>query len=99
MLCMKKINKIPLLTLRYFVLLLIPVFFFKIYPYLAMKYPLLGEHTSPREWQRPGVRVFDGVIFPLLLGARINEKFLQSSITYNFKNTTFSCVNPVVATW
>ena len=49
MLCMKKKpNIIPLLTLRYFVLLLIPAFFFKIYPYLTTKYPLLGEHTSPQ---------------------------------------------------
>ena len=47
MLCMKKINKTPLLTLRYFVLLLISVFFFfKIYPYLTTKYSLLGEHMS-----------------------------------------------------
>ena len=44
---MKKI-KTPLLTLRYFVLLLSPVFFFKIYPYLTTKGPLLGEHMSPQ---------------------------------------------------
>ena len=98
MLYMKKINKIPLLTLRYFVLLLIPVFFFKIYPYLTTKYPLLDEHTSPqiraqnddREFRRPGARVFDGVIFPLLLAARIKDKFLQSRIIYNFKIQHFS---------
>ena len=83
MLCMKKINKTPLLTLGYFVLLLIPIFFLKIYPYLTTKYPLLGEHMSPQilakndivNSDKRGAHVFDGVISPILLGAHIKDKF------------------------
>ena len=88
---MKKMNKIPLLTLRYFVLPLIPAFFFKIYPYLTTKYPLLGDHMSPQSKSDivngdGRVRRLRWRVFPASFGrthARIKDKFLQSRILYH----------------
>ena len=94
MLCMKILNKMPLHTFRYFCFTSNSCIFLQNLSIPNSEISIAWrahESSNPskkwhREWQWPGARVFDGVIFPLFLGARIKDKFLQSRIVYNLIN-------------